>query len=60
MFVTKDTIIAEILQNDPTQGCVPIFPPPVCTAWAAWLPTVKRWSRRALSTVWTPTRWLPS
>ena len=25
MFVTKDTIIAEILQNDPTQGCVPIF-----------------------------------
>ena len=25
MIVTKDTIIAEILQNDPTQGCVPIF-----------------------------------
>ena len=25
MTVTKDTIIAEILQNDPAQGCVPIF-----------------------------------
>ena len=25
MTVTKDTIIAEILQNDPEQGCVPIF-----------------------------------
>ena len=25
MTVTKDTIIAEILANDPTQGCVPIF-----------------------------------
>ena len=25
MTVTKNTIIAEILNNDPTQGCVPIF-----------------------------------
>lgn len=25
MTVTKDTIIAEILQNDPSQGSVPIF-----------------------------------
>ena len=25
MTVTKDTIIAEILNNDPAQGCVPIF-----------------------------------
>jgi hybrid cluster-associated redox disulfide protein len=25
MTVTKDTIIAEILKNDPEQGCVPIF-----------------------------------
>ena len=24
MTVTKNTIIAEILNNDPTQGCVPI------------------------------------
>ena len=23
--ITKNTIIAEILNNDPTQGCVPIF-----------------------------------
>ena len=26
MTITKNTIIAEILNNDPTQGCVPIFP----------------------------------
>ena len=25
MTITKNTIIAEILNNDPTQGCVPIF-----------------------------------
>ena len=25
MTVTRNTIIAEILQNDPSQGCVPIF-----------------------------------
>ena len=25
MTVKRDTIIAEILQNDPAQGCVPIF-----------------------------------
>ena len=25
MTVQRDTIIAEILQNDPEQGCVPIF-----------------------------------
>ena len=25
MTVTKNTIIAEILNHDPTQGCVPIF-----------------------------------
>ena len=25
MTVTKDTIIAEILNHDPAQGCVPIF-----------------------------------
>ena len=24
MTITKNTIIAEILNNDPTQGCVPI------------------------------------
>ena len=27
MTVTRNTIIAEILQNDPSQGCVPIFLP---------------------------------
>ena len=25
MTVQRDTIIAQILQNDPEQGCVPIF-----------------------------------
>ena len=25
MTVNRNTIIAEILQNDPSQGCVPIF-----------------------------------
>ena len=25
MTVTKDTIIAEILNHDPAQGCVPMF-----------------------------------
>ena len=25
MTVTKDTIIIDILKNDPAQGCVPIF-----------------------------------
>ena len=25
MTVTRNTIIAEILQNDPSQGCVPIL-----------------------------------
>ena len=54
MTVTKNTIIAEILNNDPTQGCVPICPP-VCTAWAAWPPMVRPSRRPVLSTALTPT-----
>ena len=46
MTVTKNTIIAEILNNDPTQGCVPIFLRPL--------------RRPAPSTVLTPTLWSPS
>ena len=52
MTVTKNTIIAEILNNDPTQGCVPIF---LSTAWAAWPPMVRPSRRPVLSTALTPT-----
>ena len=53
MTVTRNTIIAEILQNDPSQGCVPIF---LNTGMHCLGP----WSRPALSTVWTPTNCAPN
>ena len=60
MTITKNTIIAEILNNDPTQGCVPLPVHLVCTAWAAWLPMARPLRRPAPSTVLTPTLWSPS
>ena len=45
MTITKNTIIAEILNNDPTQGCVPMARP---------------LRKPAPSTVLTPTLWSPS
>ena len=60
MTVTRNTIIAEILQNDPSQGCVPIFLNTGMHCLAAWLPMVKPWSRPAWSTVWTPTNCAPN
>ena len=59
MTITKNTIIAEILNNDPTQGCANL-PVHRYTAWAAWLPMARPLRRPAPSTVLTPTLWSPS
>ena len=55
MTVTKNTIIAEILNNDPTQGCVPIFLSTGMHCLAAWPPMVRPSKRPVLSTALTPT-----
>ena len=41
MTITKNTIIAEILNNDPPQGCVPIFLSTGMHCLAAWLPMAR-------------------
>lgn len=60
MTVTKNTIIAEILNNDPTQGCVPIFLSTGMHCLAAWPPTVRLSRRPVPSTALTPMSWSQS
>ena len=60
MTVTRNTIIAEILQNDPSQGCVPIFLNTGMHCLGCMAAHGETVELPAWSTVWTPTNCAPN